>query len=210
MNKLEIVNKINKFIGIIDHTSNERVRNIIKEHLEEIKGDIEQLSRESLKWSVDDFISQAMSNKGLTLGMSFPKNSDPFVNPEYCLKTYDPLKFQDALERMIEKHDAEIGITWETIKCYLDEMCQVKAENIIFWEDQGATQVIWDTLLIGKMLVEIEEQIVIDYLKQFHTPGEHEIVNELFYGSSDKVYIDGQYVLLYNKKLNYIALEYKI
>jgi len=38
-------------------------------------------------------------------------------------QVYDRDKFQYALDRMINKHDANIGITWETIHIYLDEYC---------------------------------------------------------------------------------------
>ena len=39
------------------------------------------------------------------------------------LKKYDADKFEDALYDMIRHHDAEIGITWDTIDTYLDNDC---------------------------------------------------------------------------------------
>ena len=39
-------------------------------------------------------------------------------------KVYDKTKFQAALDRMIDQHDATIGITWDTIDYYLDEYCK--------------------------------------------------------------------------------------
>lgn len=58
-----------------------------------------QYKRESVKWSVEDFEGTA-EEKGYT------------ITPE---------KAQEALERMISKHDAEYGICWETIRCYVEE-----------------------------------------------------------------------------------------
>ena len=54
-------------------------------------------------WSVEDFKYQAS------------KQEDPSI--------YDETKFQNALDAMINKHDASIGITWETIDIYLDNYC---------------------------------------------------------------------------------------
>ena len=68
-----------------------------------LKTELRQYNKESIKWSIEDFEQKV----------------NDWKNPE----KYDPAKFQDALERMIEKHDAEIGITWETIGCYLDDYC---------------------------------------------------------------------------------------
>jgi len=37
---------------------------------------------------------------------------------------YDESKYADALQNMINNHDANHGITWETIDCYLDSDCR--------------------------------------------------------------------------------------
>ena len=80
--------------------------------LDHIIDNIETLAGESVRWSVDDFLTQAL-------------NKENVIEAKY-LKKYDPSKFQEALERMIDKHDAPIGITWDTIDFYLDEMCKSK------------------------------------------------------------------------------------
>jgi len=36
---------------------------------------------------------------------------------------YDSSKFEDALHQMIHKHDATLGISWDTIDFWLDEIC---------------------------------------------------------------------------------------
>ena len=44
-------------------------------------------------------------------------------------KTYDSTKFQKALELTISNHDAETGITWETLRFYLNEHCLKDKQN---------------------------------------------------------------------------------
>lgn len=36
---------------------------------------------------------------------------------------FDRSKFPETLYKMMNRHDANIGITWETIDCYLEEDC---------------------------------------------------------------------------------------
>ena len=56
-------------------------------------------------WSVEDFATVAEGN--------YP--DEP--------QRYDPGKYSYALEKMISKHDAEIGITWSTVELYLEWYC---------------------------------------------------------------------------------------
>jgi hypothetical protein len=57
-----------------------------------------QYKRESIKWSVEDFIEHAY--------------------PDYTI-TED--QAQQALEDMISDHDACLGVTWETITFYINK-----------------------------------------------------------------------------------------
>ena len=43
-------------------------------------------------------------------------------------KVYDRDSFEHALDRMIDNHDATIGITWDTIGAYLDDHCRLGGE----------------------------------------------------------------------------------
>ena len=70
-------------------------------------------SWKSISWDVADFEGRALEKKG-----------------NEWEKYYDKSKFEDALERMISKHDAELGITWITIDFYLDEYCKLFQLNI--------------------------------------------------------------------------------
>lgn len=63
-----------------------------------------------ISWSVDDFEGRAAEREGENL---------------WHYK-YDRTKFQDALDTMISKHDASIGINWDVIDYYLDEYCMIE------------------------------------------------------------------------------------
>jgi hypothetical protein len=65
-----------------------------QEKYEKLIAEFEQYKKESIKWSVEDFIS---------------------LEDDYEISWE---KAQEALEEMIEKHDANDGITWETIGYY--------------------------------------------------------------------------------------------
>lgn len=39
---------------------------------------------------------------------------------------YDESKFEEAMDAMINKHDASIGINWDVIDFWLDELCLKK------------------------------------------------------------------------------------
>ena len=54
-------------------------------------------------WSVDDFIQIAMNKEG-----------------NKWKEIYDESLFENALDNMINKHDANYGITWETVNYYLE------------------------------------------------------------------------------------------
>jgi len=62
----------------------------------------------SISWNVEDFKGRAEQ---------IVKN-----NPSRNY-VFDESKFEDALEEMISKHDATIGVTWDTIDFYLMEYC---------------------------------------------------------------------------------------
>ena len=64
----------------------------------------------SIAWCIDDFESHAEHIEEIHHDGG---------------KVYDRDKFQDALHRMINKHDASIGISWESIQVYLDEYCMI-------------------------------------------------------------------------------------
>jgi len=66
-----------------------------------------------IAWCVDDFEAHAEYLES---------------NTNNGQQIYDRSKFGYALRRMCDKHDAEYGITWETIGAYLDDYCQLGGE----------------------------------------------------------------------------------
>ena len=66
-------------------------------------------------WSVEDFRGQAEQRWEIHL--------DDYPAATCWQDVYDENKFQEALNRMVDKHDAEIGITWDTFNFWLDELC---------------------------------------------------------------------------------------
>ncbi len=62
----------------------------------------------SIPWNVEDFKGRAEQLK----------EANPKKN-----YIFDETKFEDALEQMIKKHDANLGISWETVDIYLREYC---------------------------------------------------------------------------------------
>jgi len=79
-----------------------------------VKKELERLSDECIRWSEEDFKTQAINHKGNEW-------------EEY----YDEEQFSYALCQMTYKHDASIGITWDTVDYYLDLYCKKqKVEDI--------------------------------------------------------------------------------
>ena len=50
---------------------------------------------------------------------------------------------------------------------------------------------------------------LLEFLEQWHYPGEHETATDLGHGSSDDVFHFGQYVVSVNTALNYCGLEFR-
>ena len=75
-------------------------------------------------WTVDDFKYQANSN------WEIYKNKKEYSHLKSWQDFYDEEEFSGALIDMINDHDANIGITWDTISFHLDESCRKeKNEN---------------------------------------------------------------------------------
>lgn len=107
-----------------DVTELEKMYEEIKKKYDETLKKLKDREDTSVGWSVNDFISRAWEKEFPDIE---PENiaydSIDFNEIAKQLKVYDPDKFRDALERMIYRHDATIGITWDTIDYYLDEYC---------------------------------------------------------------------------------------
>lgn len=67
-------------------------------------------------WTVDDFESVARQEEGVDLGQEYTDEKP---------QLYDRSKFRKALSEMHHKHDPEQGISWDTIRYWLDEKCKI-------------------------------------------------------------------------------------
>ncbi len=87
-----------------------------------IEGYIESLkSKLPVYWSTADFENQAKQNfKELK-----KDNPQEFAHLESWEQLYDKTKFPEQLEKMINSHDASIGITWETVAEYVGQ-CEIR------------------------------------------------------------------------------------
>jgi uncharacterized protein YdiU (UPF0061 family) len=68
------------------------------------------LSDSCVMWSEDDFQQMAIQK----------------TNEEEWDQYYNKDMFSMTLKEMIYKHDASIGITWDTVEYYLDTYCKIK------------------------------------------------------------------------------------
>lgn len=79
-------------------------------------------------------------------------------------------------------------------------------EQIIFLEEDGVNA---DSAEEAFQILEDEGiEDAIDFLKQWHYPGEHETRNDPGFGTSDEIAEQDGYIMAWNDSLGYISLEY--
>ena len=76
-------------------------------------------------------------------------------------------------------------------------------ESVVFLDGSEADEPM-------RILDERGEQAAMEYLKQWHYPGEHMTRSGFGNGTSDEVYTEGPYQMSYNRGLGYIGLEAKL
>ena len=81
----------------------------------------EEVFKLPIYWSVEDFEGVA-DRLFCELQNDNPKEFENFTNWE---QLYDKTKFPQMLEKMINNHDANEGITWQTIEFYVG-LCEIK------------------------------------------------------------------------------------
>jgi hypothetical protein len=100
----DLINNLNKKIvrfGNIDYYPAITVQDLLREK-----------ASECISWSVDDFEYQAINSC----------NGDESIWQLY----YNKDMFESALNEMIRKHDASVGINWDTVDYYLETYCKIK------------------------------------------------------------------------------------
>lgn len=87
---------------------------------------------------------------------------------------------------------------------YLKEgMDNDKYEQVVFLQDHEADHAL-------NILMQDGEDEAMDYLMQWHQLGNHEISEEPGFGSSDKTYERGGYIMAWNPSLGYITLVHDL
>ena len=99
----DIINKLNKKIV--------RIHNVDYYPATIVQNELRKKADECISWSEIDFEEQARRNCD---------GSDTL--DQY----YNKYMFSEALRVMITKHDASVGITWDTIDYYLETYCKIK------------------------------------------------------------------------------------
>ncbi|MFW6219308.1 MAG: hypothetical protein ACOC33_00440 [bacterium] len=79
---------------------------------------------------------------------------------------------------------------------------QDKYENVVFLQGEEAEEPL-------QILKEKGEDAALEYLKQWHDPGNHEGDDKLNHGTNDDVYEKDNYIMSYNDSLGYIGLQYE-
>jgi hypothetical protein len=83
-------------------------RSISLDKRQELLKDFDKLVSTAIFWSVNDFESKANE--------IIAEDNDDIQ--------FDKNKYEEALKKMIHDHNAEYGITWDTVHDYLVTYCQ--------------------------------------------------------------------------------------
>lgn len=79
----------------------------------------------------------------------------------------------------------------------------VKYEQVVFMQGEEADAVL-------EVLDDQGEEAALEYLAQWHNPGEHEVRDESAAGTDDNEFRDGDYILSWNNHFGYIGLQHEI
>lgn len=96
-------------------------------YTEQLRKAFADYSSRSVTWSIEDFEGAARERELMDSADSvvdrYLNNLDIPLPIRY--HRYDRSKFSTALEEMIKHHDAECGISWDTIRTSLDLNCKL-------------------------------------------------------------------------------------
>ena len=95
-----------KLKGLVDSTlflNNTDFTKLMKHAVSQVEKEFEDWRTRSITWSILDFAERARQLKG-----------------DNWKEIYDEDLFQEELESMIDGHDANNGINWDTVDAYLD------------------------------------------------------------------------------------------
>ena len=87
-----------------------RIGNVNYYPVDKVMRHLNNLSTNCIRWDTDDFEHAAKIK----------------TSEEEWSEYYNKEMFGSALDEMIQDHDAEIGINWQTVEYYLDTYCKIK------------------------------------------------------------------------------------
>jgi len=110
-------------------------------------------------------------------------------------------RFKNLLEYSIPTD--EIRAKEDMINEFFGEDPKDQYENIVFLQGSEADEAL-------DILTNEGKDEAMEFLKQWHYPGEHELMNGEGHGSSDSIYKKDDYVMAYNTPMGYIGLQHKV
>jgi len=132
----------------------------------------------------------------------FPKEAEPFL--ENTNKTND---YPDIIGKEFKPethYPKKKKIRIKKVKISANESTDHdKYENVVFLQGDEA----FDAL---ERLDREGEDAALEYLKQWHYPGEHEGSQEENHGTADKTYRKDGYIMSWNPSIGYIGLQYDL
>lgn len=100
------------------------------------------------------------------------------------------------------KINERYGSKFDYEDLYYDEPKDYEYEEVVFMQDHESEEAL-------RILDEDGVDAALEYLKQWHNPGEHMTRDEPGHGSEDKTYEKDNYIMSWNPYIEYIGLVYK-
>lgn len=172
---------------------------------------VREVAKKILKKKLSHLISENENEKFYVVDNDFNKKNYPdlvgkiFDNPpSYAqVKVVGGEEKEEEIEEsssnsLMNKHGKNIKPKVSYLK---EGLKDDRYEEVIYLQDNEANHVL-------NILKQDGKDEAMDYLMQWHQPGNHESSNELGIGTSDRVYKRGGYIMYWNHSLGYIGLVF--
>ena len=100
----------------------------LTQHDQQLVLDVIRALKDSKVWGVHRHVRNAIDPEMIAVWWSIDDIEQLATQIEKNVGKvlYNRDEFQFALERLYDKHDCNIGISWEVIEVYLDEYCKIE------------------------------------------------------------------------------------
>ena len=102
-------------------------------------------------WSVEDFKQQA-EKEYIYYDYLFPKAKN-------WRNVFDEKLFEKALDIMVDNHNANVGVNWETVAYYLDKVCLKPLDKIYISLSTNDDRKITESFIVDKELLKILKKL---------------------------------------------------